>query len=203
MPKQVLIIHGGTSFKTYLDYLSYLKTAELNLESLRPKDDWKRILPKVLGKKYDVLVPRMPNRTYARYREWKIWFERISKMVQDEIILVGHSLGGLFLVKYLSENNFPSKIKALILIAAPFKDDKNIKTKISLKDFALSKPLFKVRNQCQNIYIFHSKDDPIVPFSHAEKYKKALPGAKLIALKNRGHFTQKTFPELSKLILSL
>jgi predicted alpha/beta-fold hydrolase len=47
----------------------------------------------------------MPNKLNARYHEWKIFFEGILSKLdrEDEITLVGGSLGGCFLLKYFSE----------------------------------------------------------------------------------------------------
>ena len=66
-------------------------------------------LDKVLGGGYEVLIPQMPNSQNARYSEWKILFEKIISILDDEIILIGHSLGGIFLVKYFSENDYAKK----------------------------------------------------------------------------------------------
>jgi hypothetical protein len=51
----------------------------------------------------------MPNPMNARYNEWKILFKKIVLLLDDNVILIGHSLGAIFLVKYLSENKFPKK----------------------------------------------------------------------------------------------
>jgi hypothetical protein len=47
-----------------------------------------------------------------------------------------------------------------------------------------------------NVVLLHSKDDPVVPFTHAEMYKKALPNAELIPFSDKGHFLVEAFPEL-------
>ena len=78
MKQQILVIHGGTTFDTYGEYLSFLKTARIELDDFRSgKSDWKDNLSKILGKYYDVLQPTFPNKKNAKYLEWKIWFERI------------------------------------------------------------------------------------------------------------------------------
>ena len=47
------------------------------------------------------------------------------------------------------------------------------------------------------IFIYHSTDDDIVPYSHAEKIKAYLPKAKLLTFTDRGHFFgEEKFPEL-------
>lgn len=45
MKKQILVIHGGTAFETYDEFLSNLKKREITLEKIRFKD-WKANLSK-------------------------------------------------------------------------------------------------------------------------------------------------------------
>lgn len=200
MKQQIIIIHGGTSFDTYEDYLSFLKMREITLEDLRRGKDWKSTLQEELGENFEVLSPQMPNKTNAHYKEWKIWFERIIPFLNENVILIGQSLGGIFLAKYLSENTFPQKIKITILVAAPF-DDKN--TKGSLADFKLPSSLEKLNRQGGEIYLIQSKDDSVVPFEQVERYKKALSLSETIVFEGRGHFSQESFPEIIELIKKL
>ena len=200
MNQQIVIISGGTTFDTYRDYISYLKNKEISLEKLRPRRDWKDTLADKLGDNFDILFPKMPNVTNARYKEWKIYLERIVTFLKKNVILIGHSLGGIFLAKYLSEHSFPKRIKATILVAAPF-DDAN--SEESLADFKLSPSLSKFAEQGGMIQLIHSKDDPVVPFEQLGKYKQALPNAKTVIFDKRKHFNQETFPEIIELIKKL
>jgi len=200
MKQQVVVIHGGTTFDTYEDYISYLKNKEISLDKLRLRKSWKNDLPGKLGDNFDVLLPRMPNGTNARYEEWKIWFERIIPFFNKGVILIGHSLGGMFLAKYLSENTFPKIIKAVLLIAAPFDD---ADSEESLANFKLPSSLERFAQQVKIIYLIQSKDDPVVPFEQLKKYKQALPNAKTMIFSNREHFGQETFPEMVQLIKKL
>lgn len=188
MKKQLVVIGGGNTFKSYKEYISYLKKIKFDFERTKIKR-WKENLPKVLGMDFDVISLRMPNTANAKYNEWKILFDKLLPFLKNNVILLGHSLGGIFLVKYLSENKFPKKIKALFLVAAPY---------YTLNDFKLTKKLNKLDNQVKKIFLYHSKDDPMVPFVDSEKYKLALPNAKIIIFKNRKHFDQTKFSELIK-----
>ena len=199
MKKQVIFIHGGSTFKSYREYLSHLKSIEIDLDRYR-KTKWSDSLNIGLGNKFDVLLPKMPNPSNAKYNEWKIIFNKISKLLEKNVILIGHSLGAIFLIKYLSENKFPKKILATLLISPPYDDDG---MEESLGDFILPKSLNKLNNQGGKIFIYQSKDDPVVPYSHLEKYKKALPNAIIREFKNREHFNQPKFPELIKDIRGL
>lgn len=200
MKQQVVIIGGGTSFDTYEDYISYLKHRELNIDKLKPRRDWKDSMADELGDDFEVLLPKMPNVTYARYQEWEIWLGRIIEFLRDDVILIGHSLGGIFLAKYLSVNTFPKKIMAAILIAAPFND---ANSEESLAEFLPPSTLSKFANQCGEVYLVQSENDPVVPFEQVKMYKQALPEAKTIIFKDKGHFKQESFPELVKLLREL
>ena len=197
--KQILIIHGGEVFESYEDYFEYLKKAEFNMESEKEKNKrWRYSLEKELGQDFEVIAPTMPNKQNSKYKEWKIWFEKILPYIDDNVVLIGHSLGGIFLAKHLSENDFPKKILATYLIAAPYgdKEHKENDDGYSLDDFALPDSLERFQEQGGRIYLYHSKDDPAVPFAEVEKYAKALPGAKKEIFEEKGHFMQEEFPEL-------
>jgi len=193
--KQILIIHGGNTFAKRSDYIDYLKITEIDKSRLYSTIDWKQTISDRLGDNYEVLNPRMPNASYARYDEWKIYFEALTKVLENNVILIGHSLGGIFLAKYLSENKFPKKIDALFLLAAPYEENGE-----SLGDFKLGTNLDKVNKQVKKIYILHSEDDPVVPMTDSDKYISALPSAELVVFEDKGHFNTEEFSGLVYLI---
>lgn len=200
MKHQVIAIHGGTSFNTHKQYISFLRTRELTKEALRHCDDWRSSLAAELGDAFEVLVPKMPNGTNAHYAEWCIWLERCMKFIEDDAVLIGHSLGGIFLVKYISEHAFPRRIKAVILVSAPY--DQTLTAEF-LTDFSLPKSLDGFSRQVRELYLVYSKDDPVVSIEEQNKYMRALPCAHVLQLDNWGHFQQQHFPELIELIRSL
>ena len=193
MKKQVVVIHGGDTFGTYEEYVAFLKDFAIDGLNYFVRKTWKETLPAKIGDQFEVIAPRMPNRTNAKYFEWKIWFEKLLPFLESEIVLVGHSLGGIFLAKYLSENSVSKNIKGVFLVAAPY-DDKD--ADYSLADFNLPSNLEKLQSQSGELFIFHSKDDPVVPFADFKKYKTALPNAYTMTFEDRGHFNQEEFPEL-------
>lgn len=192
MKKQVVFVHGGETFATYDDFFAALESWKFDPNKDKIKK-WKNTLPEALGDDFEVLAPQMPNKQNAKYREWKIWFEKVLPYIRDNVVLVGYSLGGVFLAKYLSENDFPKKICATFLVAAPYDD---ADSDYSLADFALPQSLERLARQGGKIFIYHSEDDFIVPFADAQKYIRALPGATPVLFKDRSHFLQEEFPEL-------
>ncbi len=201
MKKQVVIIHGGMAFDSHKAYILFLKNSPVDPKRWLPHRGWKDDIDLKLGKRFEVFTPQMPTKINAKYTEWKITFEKMIPFLIDDVILIGHSLGGVFLAKYLAQHTLPKKIKALILIAVPF-DTEDIHEE-SLGDFILPSSLKKITEQIENIYLIHSKDDKVVPFKQVNKYKKTLPGSKTIVFTDRNHFNQETFPELVKLIKTI
>ena len=195
--KQIFLIHGGDTFETYGDYLKYLVNYPLDLEKFKKlglrKKKWEDKLGERLGEDFQIIRPEMPSKRNAKYTEWKIWFEKFIPFVNDEVILVGGSLGGIFLAKYLAENNFPKKIKAIFFLAAPFSDNL---PEYRLFSFTLPKNMERIMSQSKNIFLYHSKDDNVVPFEDQEKYKKVLPSAAMKVFEDKGHFNVEEFPEL-------
>lgn len=198
--KQAVIIHGGNTFRTNDEFLKYLQNKELDFESLRsPTNDWKRNLAEDLGDGFEVLRPHLPNGHNAQYAAWKIWFEKIIPYLNKDIVLIGHSLGGIFLVKYLAENNVPKTIRAVYLVGAPFNNEDGEMT----DEFNPPKSLEAFEKQCGSITLYHSKDDPIVPFENFEKYKTKLTTAHFVEYADRKHFFDEHFPELVEDIKAL
>lgn len=191
MKQQIIVIHGGDSFNSYEEYISALKTWPVKRETFLPrKNDWKDDLQISLGKNYEILQPRMPNKQNSRFIEWKIWFERMFPFLDQKVILVGHSLGGMFLAKYLAENKFPKQIIQLHLVAAPHNRTADI------GDFTIPNDLSGISKQSKIIYLYQSKDDPIVDFSELGVWQESLRLAKSLVFEDRGHFVQESLPEL-------
>jgi predicted alpha/beta hydrolase family esterase len=193
--QQVAYMHGGTVFASYDAYLDYLRTREVSLDRMRAKRDWKDNLQTVLGYAFDVLAPRMPNGSNAVYAEWELWFSRVLPLLSDGVILIGHSLGGVFLARYLSEHRSPIRITATLLAAAPYFDDVPGE---SLGAFVPPSDLSLFREQGGALFVYHSTDDPVVPYAHATAYARALPGATFRTCEGLGHFTVPSFPELEE-----
>lgn len=190
--RQVIVIHGGETFASREAYIEWLKAEEFVLEqfvSLR----WKARLQEELGEWYEVIQPRMPNSLNATYEEWKIWFEKYLPQIAHDLIFVGHSLGGIFLAKYLSEEKLDKNVLGTFLVAPPFDDADSTYT---LADFVLPDSLELFEEQSKIIHLYFSTDDPSVPFVDLAKYQKKLPNARASIFSDRGHFKLETFPEI-------
>jgi predicted alpha/beta hydrolase family esterase len=191
MKQQVFVIHGGNAFDTYEEYFSYLQNKEVSLEKLQG-GDWKMNLQDNLGDGYEVFLPKMPNSQNAVYKEWCVWVEKFLPLLNDGVILVGHSLGAVFLAKYLSEHIVMKEIKATLLVAPPFGRDLGQ----PLPEFSITEPLTKFKEQGGKIVIYHSKDDPVVDFAELAHYQAQLPTVEAKIFEDRGHFNMEDFSEI-------
>ncbi len=196
MKPQVIYFHGGEVFESRSDYLNSLKTKDIERYFLKDVnwEIWTKKMP--IKIKTDMFCMEMPCSDFARYEEWKIWFDRFLPKFSEELIFVGWSLGGIFLLKYLSEEGLKNKkLNSLFLIASPF-DESGDCSSNALKGFVPQKDIKNIEKLTKNIYIYHSKDDFIVPFSQAKKIKQKLQSSTLRVFDDRNHFIVEDFEKL-------
>lgn len=194
MKKQLVFIHGGQAYSNYEAFLEHLRTCDVDdpfLEVERKR--WQSSLRSELVDTHDVAYLSMPNKQNAKYEEWKIWFERYHQFLRDGVVLMGHSQGGYFLLKYLIENVMPVRISAVYLLAAPCRSDDFGGEDGGDFVFDLEK-VSNVAKQAEHIYILHSQDDPVVPYSHAQRLHEVLPEAELVTFTDKNHFRFEEFP---------
>jgi len=198
MKKQILFIHGWDSKENFKDFNDCLNKLEYDPYKIKPKK-WKNSLALDLWDNFLLLEPKMPNKDFADYKERKIMFEKTFPYLEDDIILVWHSMWWTFLTKYLNENDFPVRIKNIIIISWAFKDS----PLEVIWNFNFDKKLLNLKKYEEKIIFFQSKDDEIVPFSDLEDYRKILNNSEYNIFEESGHFIDETFPELIEKIKSL
>jgi len=138
-------------------------------------------------------LPTIPTPWEPQYDNFKSVFEQFD--IDENTILIGHSCGSAFLVRWLGEN--PRKIFKLILVA-PWKVAS--KEKVFREKF-YGYPIDEtIKDRTGEIIMFTADDE-------TENGKKSLKffydalGGKIIELKGRGHYTRgdmgtEEFPEL-------
>lgn len=142
-------------------------------------------------------TPEMPDAYKPDYKMWRNEFERYE--VNEQTILVGHSCGGGFILRWLSENN---KGGDKLILVAPWLDLDRRKT-TDFFDFKIDSNIVKRFNE---VHLFVSSDDSKDILKSVEKIKKKLPSIQLHEYTNKGHFcyenlkTEK-FPELLEVII--
>lgn len=159
-------------------------------------------LRRALGTAYELLYPKMLHESEPDYRNWKTEIGEKLSHLKNGVILVGHSLGGSFLLKYLSDEKVEESIAGIFLIATPYWGGDGWRYEgyesVTLpKDFASKLP------SDTPIFFYHSRDDEIVPFAHLTLYAKKLPEATIHALDGRGHQLKNDLSEVAVDIKSL
>ena len=192
--KQILIIHGGDSFSTYEAYLDNLRSSTIDYARLKPQEKWKTWLSAQLPDD-DVLLPTFPNGWNAVYDEWVIYFEKLIPFLKEDVCLIGHSLGAMFLTKYLHGTPLPRKVRQLILVAGQY----GTQEYDDLGSFVVESAEGLDRS-ADEIHLFYSRDDPVIDFASLAQYQHDIPDAIAHIFDTRGHFLGPTFPELLEIL---
>lgn len=153
-----------------------------------------------LGDEYNLLSPKMPNLGNPKYKPWKVQLGKEFAEIEGEVILIGHSLGGSVLLKYLSEEAYNQSISGLFLIAAPYwgkQDDWQV------VEYTLRENFASKLTHILQIYFYHSRNDEIVPFAHLGQNKEKLPQAITRTLDGDEHYFSNGLPDLVDDIKSL
>lgn len=196
---QVIYIHGAEIFATHEEYIKYLKQSSVKLSSSRK---WNReYLQEELEGITEFYCPNMPRgNANPYYPEWEIFFSKLLEELNENIVLVGCSIGGIFLAKYLSEHRIDNNIVSLYLVASPYEREDGAEEYIQ-RQFELREDLKHIYNNTNKITLLFSKDDDCVPISNINKYKQELPNAKYEVYESKnGHFVVEEFPELIEMI---
>jgi leucyl-tRNA synthetase len=144
-------------------------------------------------------IPLMSEPWEPKYNEWKKILKRLD--IDENSVLIGHSSGGGFLVRWLGETN--KKIKKLILVAPAIIHSGQYK---SLEDLLKFKINEKIKDNIKEIVIFVSNEDSKGIKESVKIFSDSL-NVKPIELIGKGHFTMgdmgtEEFPELINEIFS-
>ncbi len=188
--KTAILLHGGPGKEEYYDP-KYPSASNSH---------WFPWLQKqLLINEIDAYTPEVPH---AYDRNWKTWTREVERFeLGPETILVGHSTGAGFFVKYLSIHP-ELKVEKVVLVA-PWLDPGNKYTKNFFDDFEIDP---KLVSRTAGITIFNSDNDQESVQKTTKIIIDKVPGIKYKEFHNYGHFCiedMKTeeFPELVEEIL--
>ena len=186
--KTAIILHGMPSREEYLNPNS---EAQSNKHWL-PWIQRQLIINGVLAQAIELPEPYEPV-----YKKWVKTFEQFD--VNEETILIGHSCGAGFLVRWLSENKI--KVDKVVLVAPYLGLDDRVKS--NFFDFEIDPNISEKTN---GLTIFTSNDDDDDILESVDKLKNNLENIEVIELKDKGHFTfngmkTREFPELKDILI--
>lgn len=187
--KNAIILHG-TSDKE--EYYSDKYPSASNFHWL----PW--LQKQLLIKDIHAVTPEMPHGYAPDYDVWKKEFERYE--ITPETILVGHSCGGGFIVRYLSENK--DMTVGNVILVAPWLDPDKVKQN-DFFEFKIDKDL---ATRTKNITIFHSDNDMDSVQRSVQMIRHEIENIDYREFHNKGHFCLSdlrtdAFPELLNTVL--
>jgi predicted alpha/beta hydrolase family esterase len=188
--KNAIILHGGPSKKEYYDPKA-------------PSMSNAHWIPWLQGQLLKADIPTAtPEVPWSFDRNWPVWNKEVERFeITPETILVGHSTGAGFFVKYLSIHP-DIKVNKVILVA-PWLDPDKEHTKNFFDDFEIDPSMVK---RTQGITIFASDNDQFSVQKTVGILQDKVKGIQTEVFHNYGHFCyedMKTteFPELLRIIL--
>ena len=187
--KNCIIVHGCPSIKEKV----------IDIEKRTYDKHWiPWIRNKLEEKGFRVEVPLMPEPWSPKYIVWKKIFDELD--INEETVLVGHSCGGGFLVRWLGDTG--KRIRKLILVAPAISHSGNYKSLSNLLNFKIDTSII---NNVSKAVIFVSNDDSKGILKSVNLFSEAL-NIKVIEFRDKGHFTlgdmgTEEFPELLEEVL--
>lgn len=162
-PKRVILLHGRN------------KT---------PQDAWYPWFKTTCEEKgVSCEAPVLPNANAPVLHEWLDMLEGLRP--DADTVLVGHSRGGMAILRWLEQAPESVRVKKVVLVAV-----NNPAFKDGAADDFYAKPGYdfeKIRSHCDEFVLFHSHDDDFVPFAAGQSNAAGLHG-RLRAYDGLQHF---------------
>ena len=187
---KAIIVHGAPSKREYYD-------SEAN--DSQSNSHWLPWLQQKLCQR-DILAqaPEMPCPYDPNYELWKNDFERLDP--DEDTLLVGHSCGGGFIIRWLSDN--PGKKVGKVVLVAPWLGIEGDNP--AMFDFSLRRDIAKQTKS--GVEVLYSTNDGEHMQSTLVHLQKNVDNFKYHEFVNYGHFClrhmkTREFPELLQICL--
>ena len=170
-----------------------------------PQENWFPWLKQELESKvFEVIVPKFPTPFNQTLENWLKVFSNYENKINEETVLIGHSLGAAFILNYLDRTS--KKIKAAFLVAGYHKLLNNefyeLNKSFVYKEFNWK----KIISSCGKFFVFGSDNDEYIPLETNKELANLLH-AELKIIHNGGHLNKtagfEKFPQLLDAVSSL
>ena len=156
-----------------------------------PEENWFPWLKEKLEKKgCEVFVPQFPSPPIvpAKIAEWFEVLKNYEQYINEDTILIGHSLGGIFTLRVLEKLERP--VKAAFFIGTPIgiQPILNYDRDSSFTGFYFDWD--SIKSTAANFVVYQSDTDPYVSLENGKELAKHL-GVELSFVPNAGHFNKK------------
>jgi len=148
-----------------------------------PKDCWYPWFVETCSENgVECIAPEMPVNDPPVLNEW---LAIISELKPDaNTILVGHSRGGMAILRWLEQAAEDVTVSKVVLVAA---NNPNVPDRALGDFYGNDYDYSTIKKHCDDFMQFHSTDDDFVPFKSGELNMEGLDG-KLIEYKGLEHF---------------
>ena len=144
---------------------------------------------------HQVIAPSLPDPENPDPEVWiKALLEEMGPL-DDQTIVVGHSIGAATALRFLEAAEARSTPKGCVLISPPWMINSERFRGFFLSELDFDVLMWKASRFC----VIHAKDDTVIPFDHAEKYAKVLH-ARLVPVETGGHFDGSEYPVILEAI---
>lgn len=144
-------------------------------------------------------IPESPSENDQRLEEWLERMRNYMDKVNDNTVMIGHSLGNAFILNLLERGHTIDSAFMVSSFVGLLDNDvfDTLNSSFTDRDFDFD----TIRSNCGRFYLYHSRDDPYVPLEKAKYLKDKLEG-ELEVFDGCGHFNEDSghdkFPELLK-----
>ncbi len=188
--KKAIILHGKPSRDEYYDPAMPSQSNANWLAWLQKQLTINNVLAQ---------TPEMPKPYRPIYEDWKETFEQFA--VDSSTALIGHSCGGGFLVRYLSEN--PHVKAGTVVLVAPWINPENQLDAVDFFDFSLQSDIVK---QTERLLIIASDNDFASITKSVDILRDKITGIDYREISGKKHFCYEDlggeiFPELLEELL--
>lgn len=171
-----------------------------------PQENWFPWMKKEIEKEgHRVIVPEFPNSDEPNLDEWREHMNKYEDSIDEDTVLIGHSLGGMFILRFLENRTKP--IKAVFLVATVTGPSDGLDLAPLMTTFTTPPlNLDAIKKNGGEIHLLHGDNDPYIPYKNAEQLSKNL-GATLEVVNGGGHLNASAgfehFPKLLESIISI
>lgn len=167
-----------------------------------PEGNWFPWLKKQLeAKDISTSVPRFPTPEGESLAAWFEVLDAQEQKINADSLLIGHSKGGMFLLKVLERLKEPVEIA--VFVSAPVGERPILYYDADKKFSNFKFDWDKIRGKAKHFVVFHSDDDPYVSLANGERLAKEL-GVELTFIPKAGHINAESgyteFPAILKAI---
>lgn len=140
-------------------------------------------LRRELAQDYRIRAPLMPRPEEPHAIAWLDALDAELADFPEDGVLIGHSMGGAMILKFIAERRQSLAAAGLVMIACPFCGEPDWE----VEEFYLPDAFADRLSGLKRILLYHSRDDAIVPFEHMAVYHKHVPRAEVHEVDGAGH----------------